>query len=45
MKEDIKIDSLLNAKPESLKNYKIMTIEIYENQQKDKIIIKNKFIK
>ena len=41
--QDIKIDSLLRAKPESLKNYKILAIESYINQQYDNIIIKNEF--
>lgn len=42
-KEDIKIESLLKAKPEGLKNYKIMTIESYENQENDNILIRNEF--
>jgi hypothetical protein len=41
--EDIKIESLLRAKPETLTNYKIIAIESYINQQHDNIIIKNEF--
>lgn len=42
-KEDIKIESLLKAKPETLKNYKIMTIQSYENQENGTFLIKNEF--